>query len=292
MEKSAILYLDNQVIPSSIAMKNKNTSFQSNALLQSLISANKSCFDFDEAKEMLTNISRTALRELLRDMHRRGLLMRIKKGVYYVIPFEQDPETFMPDWHLLAGCLVKDSNYYIGYYSALHLHNLITQPALNELIVVDSQIKPSKVKIKDTGFHFIYHNQKHFFGTKKIWVDSYNKVNCSDLEKTLVDCLFKPGYGGGIVEIGKALYKAEQKINYERLLEYCSRFDSQAVIKRLGFLLELLKIENPIIDKLQKLMTNTYILLDTEMPKEGKKLRRWWIQQNIDSDTIQSSINT
>jgi len=286
------LYQNNQVIPGLIAMKDKNISYQSNALLQGLIAANRSCFDFIDAQEILPNISRTALRELLRDMHRRGLLMRIKKGIYYVIPFEENPETFMPDWHLLAECLVKDISYYIGYYSALQLHNLITQPALNELIVVDSQIKPSLVKIKDTSFQFIYHNTKHFFGTKKIWVDSYHKVTCSDLEKTFVDCLFKPGYAGGIVEIGKALYKARLTINYEKLLEYCMQFDSQAVIKRLGFLLELLKIENPIVDKLQGQKTNTYILLDTEMPKQGKRLSRWRIQQNIDSETIQSSILT
>jgi predicted transcriptional regulator of viral defense system len=273
-------------------MKGKNISYQSNELLQGLIAANKSCFDFNEAQKIIRNISRTALRELLRDMTRRGLLMRIKKGLYYVIPFEQDPETFMPDWHLLAECLVKDVDYYIAYYSALQLHNLITQPALNELIVVNRQIKPAIIKIKDTGFQFIFHNHKHFFGAKKVWVDSYQKVKCSDLEKTFVDCLFKPEYGGGIVEIGKALHKARQSINYETLLEYCKQFDSQAVIKRLGFLLELLKIENPIIENLQKMKTNTYIMLDTEMPKVGKRLSRWRILQNIDSETIQTSILT
>jgi predicted transcriptional regulator of viral defense system len=94
------------------------------------------------------------------------------------------------------------------------------------------------------------------------------------------------------VETGKALYKAKQSINYERLLEYCKQFDSQAVIKRLGFLLELLKIENPIIDRLQRQKTNSYIQLDTEMPNTGKRLSRWSIQQNIDSETIQSSILT
>jgi predicted transcriptional regulator of viral defense system len=275
-----------------MAIKYKNISSQSNALLQHFIAGNKSCFDVTEAKKVLPSNSENAIWELLSDMTKRGLLMRVKKGQYYIIPFEQDPKIFMPDWHLLAECLVKGASYYIAYYSALQLHNLITQPALNELIVVNSQVKPSTVKIKDTNFQFIFHNQKHFFGAKKIWIDSYHKVMCSDLEKTFVDCLFKPGYAGGIAEIGKALYKARPSINYEKLLEYCEQFDSQAVIKRLGFLLELLKVENPIIDKLQKLKTNTYIVLDTEMPKEGKRLSRWRVQQNIDSETIQSSIFT
>jgi predicted transcriptional regulator of viral defense system len=64
----------------------------------------------------------------------------IKDGLYYVIPFEQDPETFMPDWHLLAQYLVGEATYYIGYFSALQIHSLTTQPHLKELIVVSKQI--------------------------------------------------------------------------------------------------------------------------------------------------------
>jgi predicted transcriptional regulator of viral defense system len=78
-------------------------------------------------------------------------------------------------------------------------------------------------------------------------------------------------------QIGKALYQARTNIDFEKLLDYCKRFDSQAVIKRLGFLLELLKIGEPIIEKLQDLKTDSYILLDTEMEKEGKSLSRWSI---------------
>ena len=218
--------------------------------------------------------------------------MRVRQGLYYIIPFEQDPAKFMPDWPLLAECLANGANHYIGYYSALQLHNLTTHPALNELIVTDREIRPAIIKVKNTNFRFIYHNQKHFFRANQIWIDSYHKVLCSDLEETFVDCLFKPEHPGGIVETGKALSKAKQFINYDRLLEYCKQFDSKAVIKRLGFLLELLKIENPIIAKLQTLKTNSYIQLDTKMRNTGKRLSRWSIQQNIDSETIQSSILT
>lgn len=286
-------YFANEILILGLStMQAKTLSYQSSALLRRLIEASKSCFDLNDAQNMFQDISRVAVRELLRDMTRRGLLMRIKKGLYYVIPFEQDPDTFIPDWHLVAECLTKGTGYYIAYYSALQLHNLTTQPALNEIVVVDRQIKPAIIKVKNINFQFVYHNQNHFFGTKKLWIDSFHKVVSSDLEKTLVDCLFKPELGGGIVEISKALYKARESINYNTLLEYCIRFNSQAVIKRLGFLLELLNIETPIADKLQRLKTPTYILLDTEMPKEGKKLNRWYIQQNIDSETIQSSILT
>jgi predicted transcriptional regulator of viral defense system len=117
-------------------------------------------------------------------------------------------------------------------------------------------------------------------------------VLCSDLEKTIIDCLFKPDYAGGIVETARAIYTSKDKINFERLLNYALRFDSQAVIKRLGFLLELLGITTKIIDDLQQLKTASYTVLDTELPKTGKYNSRWSILQNVETETIKSSVYT
>lgn len=233
-----------------------------------------------------------ALRELLSGMAKRGLLLRLGKGLYYIIPYEQDPASFIPDWHLLAEHLVKKGEHYIGYYSALQIHGLITQPSLKEQIVVARQIRPSTMTIKGIVFQFIYHNDRHFFGAQKTWVDSFHQVRCSDPEKTLVDCLYKPDYAGGIVEIARALYNVIDKLDDKKLLGYIERFNSQAVIKRLGFLLEVLGLESKIIDRLQKLKTASYVLLDTELPKSGKRHSRWGVQQNLDTETIQSAIRT
>jgi predicted transcriptional regulator of viral defense system len=253
---------------------------------------NIACFDYSVANKALPNAKASAVRELLSDMTKRGLLMRLKEGIYYVIPYEANAEIFMPDWHLIAEYLVNDTKHYIGYYSALQIHNLITQPSLKEQIVVSKQIRPSEIKIKEVPFQFIYHNEKHFFGAKKIWIDNFNKVMCSDLEKTLIDCLFKPDYAGGIVEIARAIYISKEKIKYDTLLEYAKKFDSQAVIKRLGFILEVLEINTKIISELQKLKTASYITLDTELPKTGKSISRWSILQNLETETIKSAIYT
>jgi len=271
-------------------IKNKNISFQANALLNRLFEGKKVCFDIGTAYEILSDSSQDAIKRLLSDMTKRGLLMRIKEGHYYIIPFEQDPETFMPDWHLLSQYLVGEAEYYIGYFSALQIHSLTTQPNLREQIVVNKQIKPSTLFIKEIPFQFVYHNEKHFFGNKKTWIDSFNRVQCSDLEKTIIDCLFKPEYAGGITEIAKVIYKIKDKIDYSKILQYAKRFDSQAIIKRLGFLLELLEIENSMIDELKKLRTNSIVLLEPSYPKEGKTVSRWAIQQNIDTESIISPI--
>ena len=270
----------------------KTISSKTSKLLYYFNQQNVDCFNFEDASKALPESSRTALKELLRDMTLRGLLMRLKKGLYYTITYEQDSESFMPDWHLISEHLVRNTDHYIGYYSALQVHNLITQPSLKEQIVVSKQIRPSTIEIKGVQFQFIYHNEKHFFGSKKIWIDSYHKVKCSDLEKTLVDCLYKPDYAGGIVEIAQAIYASRNEINYLKLLEYIEIFKSQAVIKRLGFLIETLELETGITNILQEKKTPSYVLLDTELPKSGKIMNRWSIQQNLESETIKSAIYT
>jgi predicted transcriptional regulator of viral defense system len=270
----------------------KNISSKSSQLLYYFIQQSIDCFNYEDASQALPESSRTALKELLRDMTLRGLLMRLKRGLYYIIPYEQNSESFMPDWHLISGHLVRNTDHYIGYYSALHIHNLVTQPSLKEQIVVSKQIRPSTIEIKGVQFQFIYHNEKHFFGSKKMWIDSYHKVKCSDLEKTFIDCLFKPDYAGGIVEIARAIYASRNEINYLKLLEHIEKFKSQAVIKRLGFLIETLELETGIINILQEKKTPSYVLLDTELPKSGKIINRWSIQQNLDSETIRSAIYT
>ena len=273
-------------------MKHKYISTQSNELLSYFKDKGKVCFDSKTALTAFPDAKESTVRELLSDMTKRGLLMRIKDGVYYIIPYEENAETFMPDWHILVKYLVKDANHYIGYYSALQIHNLITQPSLKEQIVVAKQIRPSEIKIKDITFQFIYHNESHFFGEKKTWIDNFNKVSCSDIEKTIIDCLFKPDYAGGIVEVAEALYSTKEKLDYKKLLEYTIKFDSQAVIKRLGYILELFEIETEIIKELQKLKTASYVVLDTELPKTGKRNSRWSIQQNLDIETIKSAMFT
>jgi len=67
---------------------------------------------------------------------------------------------------------------------------------------------------------------------------------------------------------------------------------SQAVLKRLGYLLELMGIDSPITNELKGMRSSSVSLLDTEVPKGGKVLARWNIMQNVDADTIRGSVAT
>lgn len=270
--------------------KYKTISTQSAHLLTYFYSKERQYFVMDEAMQALSQSKPGAVRQLLSDMTRRGLLMRVMEGSYHIIPYELDADTYMPNWHEMVTVLASGSKHYIGYYSALQIHNLIVQPSLKEQIVVDRQLSTRPTQVRSAQIQYIYHNPKHFFGSKKIWVDDHTQVLCSDLEKTIVDCLFMPGYAGGIPEIARAIYMARERIQYARLLDYVTQFGSQAVLKRLGYLLELLEIDQPIVTALKDARSATYIPLDPELPKAGKYRSAWNVQENVDVGTIKSAI--
>jgi predicted transcriptional regulator of viral defense system len=264
----------------------KTLSNKSAEVIKHFNDLNQPAFTLDEAYLLLKTSTKDAVKKLMRDMIKRGLLLRLKEGVYWIIPYEQEANIYFPNWHMIAKYLVGDADYYIGYYSAMEIHSLITQPSLVERIVVNKQIKPTILEIEGIKFQFIYHNENHFFGNKKIWINGFNRVSCSDLEKTFVDGLYKPDYAGGIVEIAKALYKSRDKIDYQKLYHYCERFKTQSVIKRLGYLLELLEINNPISEQLQRIKSDSFILLEPSYEKQGKWISKWNVLQNMETTDI------
>jgi predicted transcriptional regulator of viral defense system len=89
----------------------------------------------------------------------------------------------------------------------------------------------------------------------------------------------------------KALWTAREKLDYGKLLYYAKQFDSQVVIKRLGYLLDKLGIETDIIDQLRGLRSAAVSPLDTEVPNEGKISTKWSIRQIVDIETIINAIN-
>lgn len=269
----------------------KHISFRSSELLASLLQSGKSFFTLAEASEILKKSDPAAVRRLLSDMTKRGLILRIKDGLYTIIPYEKDAESFFPDWHLTAEALVKPQEYYIGFYSALDIHGLITQPSLVEQVVTEKQVVPKYRIIKKVRFEFITVG-KRFFGYNRTWVDNFNKVYCSDLEKTILDCLYLPGNANGVSEIVKAINKSISKINREKLLAYLQKFKSQAVTKRLGFILENMNELRDVREKINNEISSSYTLLDSSLPKKGKYNARWKIIDNIGIDSALKSVMT
>jgi predicted transcriptional regulator of viral defense system len=273
-------------------MKTKNISYRSGHLLKTLNELEKQYFTIEDAAKALQTNPSSSVRELLRAMVNRGLIMRLKDGLYHVIPYEKHSLDYFPNWHLTAEAIVGDKDYYLGFYTALEIHNLITQPSLVEYIVIRKRVQPKTIKVKNVRYDFITFNKNHFFGYEKTWIDDFNKINCSDLEKTIIDCLYKPDLANGIVEIAKAIYKSRTSIDATKMLMYLERFNAQVVYKRLGFILKHFDILQELTSKLREEVSNSYTLLDPSLPKSGKHNSEWKIVDNVGMESILKSVET
>ena len=117
-------------------------------------------------------------------------------------------------------------------------------------------------------------------------------MQCSDLEKTFLDCLYKPDYGGGITEITKALYKSKEKLQPNKFRNYLEKFNTQAVYKRLGFILDQLNLYSELQNFIAGKITSSYTPIDPTLPKHGTFNSKWSIIDNIDYRTALDSIIT
>jgi predicted transcriptional regulator of viral defense system len=115
----------------------------------------------------------------------------------------------------------------------------------------------------------------------------------SDRERTIADGLRHPQYAGGVPEVAKALWMSRSEINIPCLLEYTQRFQSGALARRVGFLLELYKMASPEqLATLRKALSSTYDRLDPTLPKVGPYQARWRLQVNIESEELEAIRHT
>lgn len=71
------------------------------------------------------------------------------------------------------------------------------------------------------------------------------------------------------------------------LVDYALQLDVGAVIRRLGFLLEVCEVQAPDeIARLRSKLTTTYHLLDPVLPPGGKFFSRWRLRLNVSPDEI------
>lgn len=255
--------------------------------------SDQDCFSFQDVVFEYPDTDKIYLSKVLSGMVKKGMLIKLNRNIYHIVPVSADADSFIPDWHLVAKYLMKGKEYYIGYYSAMQIHGLITQPSLKEIVVTNLQVKPSIKNIRGIEFQFVYNTKVRFFGYKSTWINQYEKVMVSDLEKTIVDAVSKPHLCGGLTEIGKAIYETRKKVNYHTLFDYFTRIESQVAKKRYLFLSDLLEIDwTSYHEGILENLGTSYPLLDTTGPNQGHKDSRFGLKINVDTETIKNAIFT
>ena len=238
----------------------------------SMLAKRGETFTFDEAYK-ITHLNKSYLKKLLYRLEKDGVIERISKGKYLIIPLHGEKGKYTLHEFIIGSLLIKP--YAISYWSALNYYGFTEQIPLTVFLQTTSWKKKQEIEVFGVKYKIVRIKNEKFFGITKAWIEN-NQINITDREKTIIDCFDKPKYCGGIGEVIKAL-KNRERINLNKLSKYAIKIGNSGVIRRLGFLSDFLGIK---ID-LPEIKTRNYLLLDPTMPKKGKKNAKWRLIINI-----------
>lgn len=278
-----------------MAIKNntrlKTLGPQAAHLITSLYENNKAVFRLKDVGRIL-GLKDPSTRSLVRKLVNRGVVTRLKPGLYILVPFELGNESeYMGNPLIVARELAAGKDYYISHGTAMAFHGMVTQPQLVVHVTIQGKRRP--LRIMGAEFRFIVSGMEYFFGLANYWVTKQEKVRISDPERTVLDGLRMPEYCGGITELAKGIWIKKLELNEGRLVEYALRMDVGAVIRRLGYIMELYEIGSALNrNRLRDRLTNSYVKFDPLLPADGTFLRKWRLHLNVSPDELLSTVRT
>lgn len=269
----------------------KTLGRQTSSLFVELNERGKTTFTLRDVED-ITGLRGSSARTLILKAEKRGLVTRLRPGLYTLVPFELGRATeYIGDPYVIAKELCAGHRYFLSHASAMELHRMVTQPQL--IIYVSTSLRKQPQHIHGHEYRFVAVKPEQFFGLTEVWVTKQQPIKVSDKERSILDGLRQPEYAGGIPEVAKALWMTRSEIKLNRLLDYAHRFHNGALTRRLGFLLELYKVAPSVqLERLRTKLTSTYDRLDPTLPKSGPFQARWRLQLNIDKAELEAIPHT
>ena len=175
-----------------------------------------------------------------------GRLRRIRRGLYIVLSPLEKPSDHEVDKLLIASKIRND--YYLGFHTALEYYGA-AHSLYNEAYVC--------VKAADRFDSFRYGRflfSPVFVGDLVLGVEEKPYRGCivrvSDKERTLIECLDRVHYAGGWEECLKSL-EGLGGLDFEKLLRSLLRREGGILLRRAGYVLELLRKHSPFYEHLE-----------------------------------------
>ena len=231
-------------------------------------------------------------RNFSRNLVERGVATRLKPGLFILIPFEMGKEReYAGNPFVLARELADGEPCYLSHCTAMEIHGMVTQPQF--IVHVSTPKKRRSIHIMGTEFRFIPCKNEWFFGLIDHWATKQEKIVVSDRERTIIDGFRQPQHCGGITEVAKGIWMRREDIHVAKMIEYALKIGVGAVIRRLGYIMDLYGIGGREDRKiLSDQLTDTYVRLDPVLPAGGKFLRKWRLQLNIHPDELLAVVKT
>jgi predicted transcriptional regulator of viral defense system len=265
-------------------MDTKNIRLGSNELkLAFTLEKNaKIAFTFKEAKEILET-SNKAVYAVLARLRQKRRIRQIRAGLYLLCPARSGVEGFWTEHIFTILPILLKTNYYVGFWSALTYWGMTEQVAQTVHVVVTNRRR--NLTFDDQTIQFVTYPESKFFGYVEERLGE-NSFNISNVEKTIVDSLTHLEYAGGISEVTKAIWTGRNKIVFDQLVDCAKRMRIRAVCLRLGYLLELLGLDESHKILSPEKPTGAPWLDPSTSKKQIGYSSRWGIRLNVPEEVI------
>lgn len=246
--------------------------------LAQLISRGKRAVTIDDAKSVLHVPTDVAAKKLAR-WSELGWLRRVRRGLYIPVPIEaEQPGRWSEDSVFLAD-LVWGPCYFTGWTAA-------SQWGLTEQIFRTTVLKSTQ-RIRATKQHLLDHEYivEHIapdgiWGVATVWRQDH-RVQFADPARTVIDMLDEPHLAGGIRGVGDVLVRYLDEHDPMALIACGEKQGNAAIFKRLGYLLESLRLTQPaLITEARSRLSTGVSLLEPSAPSSGPRIPRWGIRAN------------
>lgn len=233
-------------------------------------------FNLDDLEKRLGFLP-SNVNELAENLNHKGLLNRVERGKY-TRPQFHDP-------YVLGTFISKDG--VVAYWSAMHLHGL-TERFPNKVFVKTSMRKRN-TNLFGTPIHFVSVRPHKLSGTV---TNGYGdkSYEYTDLEVTILDCFDQPRYAGDWPDLLKAFYQAN--LDSKNLIEKAKLYKNLSMVKRLGYLAELLKKKELalFIDFAKQNLGKKYTLFEPGGENSGSFNSAWMLRMNLTEVAIMQII--
>lgn len=198
-------------------------------------------FSSSEAMQAL-GISRAALGMALARLKQKGYLVNPYRDFYVPVPPEYQRLGCRPAEQLIPP-LMKHINtpYYVCLLSAAALYGAAHQRPQIWQVMVSKRMRP--IQCGAVVIHFVYREKMADVPTQQIGVPT-GYLTVSTPEATCMDLLLYPQKSGGINHISTILAELVEAIDPDKLLQLARSSNEVAWVQRLGYILQLLDIDD------------------------------------------------
>jgi len=210
---------------------------------------------------------------------RRGHLLRVRRGLYAVVPPGVSPQGHSPDPYLLAAKMADDA--ILAYHTALEVHGKAHSVFERFFFLTSTRARP--VTFRAFRFESVRHpralrrRRQESFGVKTV-DRSGVPVRVTTLERTLVDVLDRSDLGGGWEEIWRSLESVEF-FDLDKVVEYALLLDNATTVAKVGYFLdqhrEPLMVEDSHLARLKKRRPKRPHYMERRRRESGRLVAEW-----------------